>query len=108
MSKTETITVTPNEEGVFEVEAPKPTRIKRAVSYIKNHKKTTIAVASVAGLVVASAALGRTRPTSSPSPSRRTVRSTSSTFPPPWRTDHIPHKIHIPYKEHGFSQHQIT
>lgn len=66
MSKTETITVTPNEEGVFEVEAPKPTRIKRAVSYIKNHKKTTIAVASVAGLVVASAALGRQSAPSDP------------------------------------------
>jgi hypothetical protein len=57
--KTTTPTIVPNPEHEESKVVEKKSLVKRGVNYVKTHKKTTIAVAALAGLVGVSALAGR-------------------------------------------------
>lgn len=57
--KTTTPTIVPNPEHEESKVVEKKSLVQRGVGFVKSHKKTTIAVAALAGLVGVSALAGR-------------------------------------------------
>lgn len=61
MSNADKLTVHSVPDGQTDVPVEKRSFVKKATGFVKNHKKVTIAVAALSGLVVASSLMGKKR-----------------------------------------------